>query len=266
MARPRDSFAARVVPPLVTFAVLVAAWHFSVRWFGLSDTMFPPPLAVLEALKEGLVGGSLWPHIGVTLVEILVGYAAGCSFALLVAAAVSESEWLERAVYPVLIGIQSIPKVALAPILLVWLGFEMESKIVMVALICFFPTFVNGFAGFRSAEPDLLALYKAFGAGRWRTFRDVKLPAALGQIFSGLEISVVLALIGAIVAELVSARRGLGQVISASAANFNVATMFACVVILAAIGVGLSLLVRLARRKLVFWERSRASSGAASVL
>jgi NitT/TauT family transport system permease protein len=179
---------------------------------------------------------------------------AGCAAALCAAAIFSEFTLVEWMFYPLVAGIQSIPKVALAPILMVWFGFEIESKIILIGLICFFPTFVNAFAGFRSSNPNLIDLYRAFGAGRWQIFFAVKLPSAAGQIFAGLEISVVLALIGAVFAELLASRRGLGHVIAASAANFNVSMMFACAVLLALIGVGLTQIIGQARRRLAFWE------------
>jgi NitT/TauT family transport system permease protein len=215
----------------------------------------PTPLSVAEQMVSGLIEErELWLHIWTTLLEILAGYVVGCALALITAAIFSEFEPVEWTLYPLVAGIQSIPKVALAPILMVWFGFEIESKIILVGLICFFPTFVNAFTGFRGADPNLIDLYRAFGAGRWRIFFAVKLPSAAGHIFAGLEISVVLALIGAVFAELLSSRNGLGHVIAASASNFNVAMMFACAILLALIGIGLTQIIRQARRRLAFWE------------
>lgn len=257
------------VLPVFALVLIVLAWHFGIQLFELKDYLFPTPTAVAQALWQGLVGGMLWPHILTTLSEIVIGYVVGCTAALLFAALVSEFELLEEAIYPLMAGFQSIPKVALAPLLMVWFGFEIESKIIMVALVCFFPTFVNAFSGLRNPNPNLVALYKAFGSTRWQLFKGIKLPAAAVSIFAGLEISVVLALIGAVVAELIASRRGLGHVIASSGANFNVAMMFACVVVLALIGMALTQIVRRARRRFVFWERNgerQASSKAAALL
>lgn len=245
----------RIFLPLVALAILLLVWHFSIRWWDIQTYLVPTPLSVAAELVSGLLEDRLlWLHIGTTLLEILCGYVVGCAAALITAAIFSEFEPMEWTFYPLIAGIQSIPKVALAPILMVWFGFEIESKIILVALICFFPTFVNAFTGFRSSNPDLVDLYRAFGAGRWRIFFAVKLPSAAGHIFSGLEISVVLALIGAVFAELLSSRNGLGHVIAASASNFNVAMMFACAILLALIGIGLTQIIRQARRRLAFWE------------
>jgi NitT/TauT family transport system permease protein len=176
------------------------------------------------------------------------------------ATAVSEYILVERAFYPLIVAFQSMPKVALAPIIIVWFGFEIESKIVMVALICFFPCFVNAVVGLKSCNPNLIDLYRAFGASRLQILFSVKWPSALSAVFAGLEISIVLALLGAVVAELVASRRGLGHVIEASTVDFNVAMMFACVIILAAIGVIGTQIITWLRRRIAFWDRQVTTS------
>lgn len=246
--------------PLATVAILILVWHYGIKLFQVPAYLVPSPVAVLEALDRGLIGGSLWPHILATLTAIVSGYLVGCTMALLLSALVSEFELLERAVYPVVVGFQSIPKVALAPILVVWFGFDLGSKVVMVALICFFPCFVNAVIGLKSYNPDLIDLYRAFGASRWQVFWRVKVPSAAGHIFAGLQISVILALLGTVVAELVASRRGLGHVIAAAGLDFDVAMMFACVVILATIGVLASQLILFIHRRIVFWESRSAAS------
>ena len=165
---------------------------------------------------------------------------------------------------PIVVAIQSIPKVALAPLLIVWFGFGVSSKMVLVALICFFPVFINSFYGFRSANPDLLRLYKAFGSSRLHVFRQVKLPSAASSIFAGLQIGVVLALIGAVVGEFVSSKEGLGYLIQSSTLSFDVATMFASVVSLSIIGITASTLVRWVQARVVFWERREAAGATLS--
>ena len=131
-----------------------------------------------------------------------------------------------------------------------------------MALICFFPVFVNALTGMQAARPELIDLYRAFSAPRWRIFRDIKLPSAAGSIFAGLQVGLVLALLGAVVGEFVAAQEGLGSLIQASSLNFDVPVMFACIVTLAAMGAVASSLVRWAQRRIVFWEGSRSSSAA----
>lgn len=244
----------RIVLPLATAFVFLVLWQFGVAAFHVESYLIPTPIAVLLSLWHGLVGGALWPDIGATLLAILSGYAVGCISALLCAALIGEFHLLEEALYPLIVAFQSVPKVALAPVVVVWFGFDLPSKIVLVALICFFPCFVNALTGLRSTPANLIDLYRAFGASRMQVFWDVKVPSALNSIFAGLEISIVLALLGAIVAEFVASRRGLGHVIEAASSDFNVATMFASIVVLALIGVGLTQIIASIRRRVAFWE------------
>lgn len=254
-----------ILLPLTTLLLVLIAWDRCVVWFEVPGYLLPRPLDVGIALWNGyVVQGVYWIHLRTTLIEMLVGYAIGCSVALLAGAVVAEFRVLERAVMPLVIAIQSVPKVALAPLLIVWFGFGIASKIVLVALICFFPVFINAFYGFRSAHPDLLRLYRVFGASRTHVLRKVKLPAAAGSIFAGLQIAVVLALIGAIVGEFVSSKEGLGYLIQSSTLSFDVATMFAAIVSLAVVGILASGVVRYVQSKAVFWERRDQASATKS--
>ncbi len=241
--------------PAVTTILLILAWEAAIATLDIPSYLIPSPRAVVQSLNAGLIGGALWPHIWATTVALLLGYAAGCVSALVFAALISEFRWLELATYPLIVAFQAVPKVALAPVLVVWFGFELESKVVMVALICFFPCFLNALVGFKGCSPDLINLYRVFGANRGQIFFRVKLPSALGPIFAGLEISIVLALLGVVVSELVASRQGLGHVIAASGVDFNVALMFACVIVLSVMGVLASAAIRLVHRRVAFWDR-----------
>lgn len=243
--------------PVISLTVFLAAWEAAVDWLKVPTYLLPPPMAVARTLWDGYIGGSYWPHFFTTLYEVVVGYFVGCSAALLLGAAVAEWRLVERLVVPYVVALQSTPKVALAPLLIVWFGFGVESKVALVVLICFFPVFVNSVAGFRSANPDLLDLYRVFSASRLHTFIHVKLPAAASAIFAGLQIAVVLALIGAVVGEFVTAKQGLGFLIQAASLNFEVPTIFAAIVTLALLGIVSTSLIRLAYRRIVFWESQR---------
>lgn len=240
--------------PLITFVVVIALWEASLDWFGIPGYLLPRPKAVLMAMQHAYLSGSIWPHLWATLQAMLGGFVLGCSFALVAGGLVAEFRTVERLVYPYVIALQSMPKVALAPLLIVWLGFGLASKVVLVALICFFPMFVNVVVGLRSANPDLVDLYRACSASRWHLFINVKIPSAAGSIFAGLQVALVLALLGAVVGEFVASQRGLGNLIQASSLNFDVATMFASIFTLALIGVLASSLVRFVYRRVVFWE------------
>lgn len=240
--------------PAATAALFILIWQVGVRYLSIPSYLIPTPWSVVLMLWQGLIGGELWPDIWATVAAIAIGYAVGCALAFVCAACVSEFPLVDRAFYPLIVAFQSVPKVALAPVIVVWFGFDLPSKVVLIALICFFPCFVNTVIGLKSCPPDLIDLYRAFGARRGQIFWSIKLPSATTSIFAGLEISVVLALLGAVVAEFVSSRRGLGHVIAASSADFNVAMMFACIVILSVIGVISSQLIGLLRRRVAFWD------------
>jgi len=251
------TFQARVpafVYPLTSVVVLILVWQAAVQGLALPDYILPAPRQVLAALVSGFADGSLWPHIGATLLETLGGYAIGSMLGIMLGALLAESQLFERFVFPLLAGLQAMPKVALGPIILVWCGYGMGSKIVLVVLVCFFPLFINTVNGLKRADPDLLDACRAFSASRAFLFFHVKLPSAASEIFSGLQIGVSLALIGAVVGEFLSSQRGLGYLISSASVNMSVSTMFAGVFLLAAIGVCGAQLVRAIQRRVVFWE------------
>lgn len=243
-----------ILYPLISLAVLVGIWYGAVRWGRVPDYLLPAPADVFGTLARGLWGGELWPHIAATLGNTALGYAIGCALAVAMGALLAESRTFERFVYPLLIALQATPKVALGPLILVWFGFGAASKIVLVALVCFFPLFVNTVNGIRRTDPDLLEACRAFSASRWYLLAHVKLPAALGDIFAGLQIGVSLALIGAVVGEFLSAQRGLGYLIASSSVNMSLSTMFAGVLLLALVGLCGAQLVRWLQARVVFWQ------------
>lgn len=256
----RNRRIADVLLPAATAVLFLVVWQVGVRYLSVPSYLIPTPTAVVAMLWQGLAGGTLWPDIGATVGAIAIGYAVGCALAFVCAALVSEFALLDRAFYPLIVAFQSVPKVALAPVIVVWFGFDLASKVVLIALICFFPSFVNTVIGLKSCPPDLVDLYRAFGAHRGQIFWSIKLPSATTSIFAGLEISVVLALLGAVVAEFVSSRRGLGHVIQAASADFNVALMFASIVVLSVIGVASSQLIGMVRRRVAFWDAASTNT------
>lgn len=241
--------------PLVPVVLVLFAWYLATDVYGLPNYLLPSIGQVLEALKRGYVDGEYWKHLGFTLRAMALGYLAGVAFALLLGAMVAEIRMIERMVFPLVIALQSMPKVALAPLVIVWFGFGIESKIVLVALICFFPIFINVIAGLRSVDPNLVDMMRAFGAPATQILLEVKLPHAAPAIFAGLQISVVLGLIGAVVGEFIASTHGLGFMIQASANSLDLGVVFAALISLAAIGICGTQLVRLLERLVVFWQR-----------
>jgi NitT/TauT family transport system permease protein len=242
--------------PLVTFVILIAIWQSAIMLFAVPDYILPRPAAVLAYLKIGYIDGEFWPHFLFTLRSTVTGYTIGCVTAIVVGTLLAESRTFEKCVYPYIVALQSMPKVALAPLIIVWCGYGLLSKVVMVALMCFFPLFVNTVVGIRQTDPALLNMMRAFSASNWLVFFRVKLFAAAGHIFAGLQISIVLSLIGAVVAEFVASNMGIGWLIQASLANFNTAQMFAALFSLIVIGLVGTRLVQFIHNRLVFWERT----------
>lgn len=243
--------------PIITFVFMIGAWSLAYNLQLVPDTVLPGPKAVAEAFWNGYANGTLWPHLATTATETVLGFLLGSVVALCVGGLVSEVKLVERLIYPYIVALQSMPKVALAPLLIVWFGFGIASKVVLVALISFFPMFVNVVAGLRSARPELVDMYTAFSASRWQIFRDIKLPSAMGSIFAGLQIALVLALLGAVVGEFVAAQQGLGSLIQAASLNFDLPIMFACIITLAMMGAFASMLMRAVQRRVVFWESAQ---------
>ncbi len=250
--------------PLATFVVLVALWEAAIRVFKVPNFILPTPYAVLEALQRGYIEGLFWKHFLFTLQSMVFGYVLGCTLAFVLGCLFAESRTVEQMFLPFVVALQSMPKVALAPLIIVWFGFGLESKVVMVALVCFFPMFINTAVGLKQTNPALLDLMHAFSASRWHILTRIKIPSAAGHVFAGLQIAIVLGLIGAVVAEFVSSTKGLGHLINAAAVNLETNTMFAALLSLAVLGVAGSLTIRFLHSRIVFWDKGSASQTAAA--
>lgn len=252
------TMARRYLPPIVMFFILIGLWEWASRG-ETQSYLLPGPISVVDALIDGYITrGILWEHLWTTFAQTILGFAIGCTVAVVIGSLVAEFEIVDRMVYPYVVALQSMPKVALAPLLIVWFGFGMMSKVVLVALICFFPMFVNIVNGLRGISPELLDLYRAFSASRWRTFIEIKVPTALPSFFAGLQISVVFALLGAVVGEFIAAQKGLGSVIQAASVSFDLPIVFACIISLSCLGALMTMSVRRLQRRIVFWQRSGA--------
>ncbi|WP_129782453.1 ABC transporter permease [Peristeroidobacter soli] len=251
-----------VLYPTITLAALLIIWQTSVAYFNVPQYIFPSLTDVLRELWVGFVdGGTLYPHLAYTLKSALTGYLLGCGAAIVVGALLAESRAFEKFVYPLIIGLQSTPKIAIAPLLMVWLGYGLSSKIAMVAMMCFFPLFVNTVQGIRQTDPALLNMMRAFSAPTWLTFFRVKMFAATSNIFAGLQITIVFAFIGAIVSEFLGSSEGLGYLIQSAMANFNTPVMFAAIVTLIALSLIGTAFVQWVHRKVAFWDRTMRNKG-----
>jgi NitT/TauT family transport system permease protein len=232
---PGANFIARLTSVLLLLALLLA-WELYTRTTGLSSLVFPAPSKVLAVLWEGLLSGYFWPHTVRTLSELGMGLALGCSIGLVFGLALGEFLFLRRVLQPYLVASQVIPKLALAPLFILWFGFGMTSTVVITALICFFPLMENTITGMAQVDPEKTELFRVLGATRMQTLFRLKLPSARAAIGAGFRVAVVLALVGAVVGEFIGGSKGLGALIIASQGMMDTPLMFAVLVIITVIG------------------------------
>ncbi|MEQ8402657.1 MAG: ABC transporter permease [Roseitalea porphyridii] len=242
-----------VLWPVAGFLVILLIWQAIVVGQDLPPSVLPGPFNVLRNLWQGLAGGSLWPHIWATLSAVLIGLAIAILTGFLAGIAIGEIKLMDRFIFPVVVTVQAMPIVAIAPLLIVWFGIGLASKVWLVVISCFFPVFVQTVAGLKAAPSDLLTLYRAHGASRWVTLIDVKLPAAIDYVFAGLQIAVVLSVIACVVGEFLAATQGLGYLIKAVSFQLDVTLMFSCVILLAVLGGTASLIVKSIHGRIKFW-------------
>ncbi|HYG85526.1 MAG TPA: ABC transporter permease [Azospirillum sp.] len=246
----------RIAPPLVTGVVVLVLWEALPHVFDVPELLIPPASAVFVALWKGVVGGIFLHALAVTLTEALLGFVLGSASAILIAAVITRSEMLERALMPYLVALQSLPKVAVAPLLVVWFGFGIGSKIAITTIISFFPVLINSVIGFSTVEAEKLELMRSLVASRWQTFRIVLFPNALPFIFAGLNVAIVFSVTGALVGEFVGATAGLGTLLMQMNFSLDIAGMFAVLVLLALMGMALHAMVRFLHRRFVFWAEA----------
>jgi NitT/TauT family transport system permease protein len=246
---------------IVLFCGLVAALEAVVRVFEIPSYILPAPSEIMVALYRGFAGsffsrGSYYVHIGTTATEALAAFAIGSAIGIAVGALIVQFPLLRRLVLPYFIGLQSVPKVALAPLFVVWFGLGMSSKIVLGVLLTFFPLMINTAAGLASVERERIELMQSLKATGWKTFRLVTLPSALPFIFAGLEMAAAYAVLGAVVGEFVGGTGGLGVLILNRNAALDIAGSLAALVILAVMGIILQRAVAFARARVLFWAPS----------
>ncbi|MFJ6567718.1 ABC transporter permease [Streptomyces sp. NPDC091292] len=244
------------------FVAVVLLWQFLVPALGVDEYVLPRPSQIVEALGTQLSDAMFWTHMKVTLLESLYGFALGVGTALLLGTAISQIRLVEKTLMPYIVAFQTVPKVALAPLFVVWFGFGMTSKVVMAAVISFFPMLVNVVEGLRSADADRVQMLTVFGASKFDVFRRVRLPSALPFIFAGLDIGIVFAILGAVVGEFIGAKEGLGYLLLQTNYNFDIAGMFAVLVVLSVLGLIAHFLIRTAQKRFAFWAEDNTVIGA----
>jgi NitT/TauT family transport system permease protein len=237
--------------PLVTLAFLVVCWHVATIVFGWPRWLVPSPVNVWDAANAQRA--HLPGHTWVTLYQTLAGYALAIVTGIPVAVAIAYSRFLERTIYPVLLGLNAVPKVAIAPILVLWMGFGPGPKVVVAFLLCVFPIVISTATGLKTTPPELMELIRSLSASPAQVFFKVRFPAALPHVFVGLKVAISLAVIGAVIGEFVGADRGLGYVIIASGANVNTSLAFAAMVLLALMSIVLFYALVALERVVIPW-------------
>ncbi len=243
-----------LLPPL-TFVAMVALWWGAVIVFKIPAYLLPGPGPVFARIVSD--AGLLWTHAQVTLIEIVLGFGLTIVTAIPLGLLIALSPLAKQIVYPPIMLMQLVPKIAVAPLFLVWMGFGMESKVLLTVLMTFFPLLLASISGFMILDDRLLYLTKSMGASSWDTFRYLRFPAALPVIFSGLKTSATIAATAAIVAEFVGANRGLGYVLLRGTSTMDIELVFAVLVVLTVIGIAINYIVEFCEWAITPWQRAK---------
>jgi len=240
----------RVLPTLFLLGLLLL-WELAVHVLDIQDFLLPSPSAIAARIVE--IPERLAAHAWVTLREVLIGFGLALAIGVAIAVVIAHSRALSRTLYPVLVVTQVVPTIAIAPVLTIWLGPTDAARLLVVFLIAFFPIVVNTTAGMLRVDEELIDLIRGLNASRWKIFTKIRMPNALPFLFTGMRISITLAVIGAVVAEFVVSERGLGYLVFSATTNLDTVLVFTAVTLLAAMGIVLFRLVLLAQRLALPW-------------
>ncbi|MGW1545029.1 ABC transporter permease [Streptomyces sp. NPDC002309] len=246
--------------PVALLLTCFGAWWVIAAAELVEPYLVPSPGATLDVLTGRT--GYLWQHTWVTTYETLLGFLIAVAVGVAAAVIMVYSSTVERTLYPILLFAQVVPKIAVAPLFVVWLGFGIAPKILIAVLIAFFPVVISMVTGLKAVDPEMLQLSSTMGANSWQTFVKIRFPASLPHLFSGLKVAVTLAVTGAVVGEFVGANEGLGYVILQANGNLDTPMLFAGLLVMSLIGVVLFVLVEIAEKFLLPWHASRRDSGA----
>ena len=248
-----------VIPGLIILG-LVVLWEVCVWTMSIPAWQLPPPSSIILELVVSI--DLLWEHTVVTVLEIAIGFAISLLVGLVLSAGIAYSSLLQRSIYPIVISSQTVPIIAIAPLLLIWVGYGLAPKVIIVAIICFYPIVVNTVDGLKAIDPDMVNMMRALGATKFEVFRKLQITTALQFIFSGIKISISVSVIAAVIGEWVGASEGLGYLIIYSQPLFLTSRVFAAILILAVLGVSLFVIAVLLERLSMPWyfNEKRAST------
>jgi NitT/TauT family transport system permease protein len=246
----------RILLPAATFAALIGLWWLATIVFDWPSYIVPTPLEVAQVIVDrwNFLMSNFWTTLG----EALLGFAIAIGIAVPFAVAITYSRVLELTIYPALVALNAVPKIAIAPLLVIWMGFGLGPKVVMVVLICFFPIVISTATGLKSTPAELVELSRSLPSSALQEFVRFRFPWSLPYVFVGLKVAITLAVIGAVVGEFVGATKGLGYVIVASGQNADTTLAFAAVVLLSIMSILLFYGIALVQRVLVPWSEEQA--------
>jgi NitT/TauT family transport system permease protein len=248
---------------LTTLAYIVGAlalgvivWELIILATNAQSYILPTPLSVWKTLVDLLETGTLWSQLGSTMEGTLLGFVLGCLAGVVLGIAAGEFKIVRQIIYPYLVAIQSLPKVALVPVLATWFGFGLNAKVALVVLLVFFPVLVNTFQGVATADPQKIDLVRSLRGGRWQQLWRVRFFSAMPYMFTGFELGIVYAFLGAVLAEMTGSQSGTGVMIEQFQTNADTEATFALLIVLAVVGLVLNTIVRFIHHKVVFWEET----------
>jgi len=242
-------------PPALVLAAVFALWWLVTAQQWVPDYLVPTPAQVFDTMRDqwAMLVHNSW----VTLYETLLGFGLAVALGIGTAVLIAYSRGFDKAIYPLVLFAQVIPKIAIAPLLVVWFGTDLRPKVILAVLIAFFPVVVSGVAGLRSTDPELLDLSATMGGSRWHSFCKIRFPNSLPHLMSGVKVAVTLAVVGAVVGEFVGASEGLGYVLLLANGQIDAPLLFATLILMSAIGIALFALVDVAEALLIPWHASR---------
>lgn len=244
-----------IATPVLSAVLGLGAWELAVRGLALPPYLLPAPSLIFQVIVDKWA--LLWGQLGFTALAAAVGFGIAMVLGLVAGAGIAASRVVDRMLYPWLVVFHAIPKVVVAPLLLVWVGFGLKSGIIFVVIFTFFPILVNTVTGLKSADPDLLQLTRSMRAGTWKTLWKIRMPSALPSIMSGVKISATMAPLGAVIGEFVASNKGLGHLLIQAVGSLEVPLAFAAVVMISVFGILVWYAADLIERRVIPWHASQ---------
>ncbi|WP_191559517.1 ABC transporter permease [Metabacillus idriensis] len=247
----------KTILTVATFILFLLSWQAYVSLFTVPAHILPAPIQFFQEFIRYFASGDIYSHIGTTLYEIIAGFFIGTFSGLVIGYLVAKNKFLERIITPYVILLQTIPKISIAPLFLLWFGLGVSSKIALVALVVFFPIMINFIVGLRSVEKNMGDLLTILRANRWQKFISVEMLIALPFIMSGVKVATTYAITGAVIGELIGAQSGLGYLVILGSETYDINLILIAVVILCIIGIVLYLFVDFLEKKIIYWNKSQ---------